>query len=196
MRGCRSARPSPFPFSCPLPLAKLYRPVQYIAHVHERRPARDAQADAHGPWIRGARRRALPRRRSAGLRAPVDRAGGVGRGRVLAARPEGRDHVHASRPRSLPREGPRPARDVRRVDGQGPGTNRGRGGSMHIADPTIGIFGANGIVGAGLPIAAGAATAAQLDTTAVSRSRSSATARWRTAPSTKRSTSPRFGGCR
>ncbi len=42
------------------------------------------------------------------------------------------------------------------------GTNRGRGGSMHIADPRIGIFGANGIVAAGLPIAVGAATAAQL----------------------------------
>lgn len=42
------------------------------------------------------------------------------------------------------------------------GSNRGRGGSMHIADPALGIFGANGIVGAGLPIAAGAATAAQL----------------------------------
>ncbi len=42
------------------------------------------------------------------------------------------------------------------------GTNRGRGGSMHIADPTLGIFGANGIVGAGLPIAVGAATAAEL----------------------------------
>jgi 2-oxoisovalerate dehydrogenase E1 component len=42
------------------------------------------------------------------------------------------------------------------------GTNRGRGGSMHIADPSVGIFGANGIVAAGLPIAAGAATAAQL----------------------------------
>ena len=42
------------------------------------------------------------------------------------------------------------------------GANRGRGGSMHIADPTIGIFGANGIVAAGLPIAVGAATAAQL----------------------------------
>lgn len=41
-------------------------------------------------------------------------------------------------------------------------TNRGRGGSMHIADPTLGVFGANGIVGAGLPIAAGAAAAAQL----------------------------------
>jgi 2-oxoisovalerate dehydrogenase E1 component len=42
------------------------------------------------------------------------------------------------------------------------GTNRGRGGSMHIADPKLGIFGANGIVAAGLPIAAGAATAAQI----------------------------------
>jgi len=46
--------------------------------------------------------------------------------------------------------------------GREQGTNRGRGGSMHIADPNIGIFGANGIVGAGLPIAVGAATAAQL----------------------------------
>jgi 2-oxoisovalerate dehydrogenase E1 component len=46
--------------------------------------------------------------------------------------------------------------------GRDQGTNRGRGGSMHIADPTIGIFGANGIVAAGLPIAVGAATAAQL----------------------------------
>src|SRR5262245_45420485 len=46
--------------------------------------------------------------------------------------------------------------------GRDQGTNRGRGGSMHIADPKLGIFGANGIVAAGLPIAAGAATAAQL----------------------------------
>jgi 2-oxoisovalerate dehydrogenase E1 component len=46
--------------------------------------------------------------------------------------------------------------------GRAKGTNRGRGGSMHIADPTRGIFGANGIVAAGLPIAVGAAAAAQL----------------------------------
>jgi 2-oxoisovalerate dehydrogenase E1 component len=46
--------------------------------------------------------------------------------------------------------------------GKDQGTNRGRGGSMHIADPKLGIFGANGIVAAGVPIAAGAATAAQL----------------------------------
>jgi 2-oxoisovalerate dehydrogenase E1 component len=42
------------------------------------------------------------------------------------------------------------------------GTNRGRGGSMHIADPNLGIFGANGIVAAGVPIAVGAAAASQL----------------------------------
>lgn len=35
------------------------------------------------------------------------------------------------------------------------------GGSLHIADPDIGILGANGIVGAGLPIAVGAAWAAE-----------------------------------
>ena len=46
--------------------------------------------------------------------------------------------------------------------GKDQGTNRGRGGSMHIADPKLGIYGANGIVAAGVPIAAGAATAAQL----------------------------------
>jgi acetoin:2,6-dichlorophenolindophenol oxidoreductase subunit alpha len=34
---------------------------------------------------------------------------------------------------------------------------------MHIADFSVGMLGANGIVGAGLPIACGAATAAQLE---------------------------------
>ena len=46
--------------------------------------------------------------------------------------------------------------------GRDQGTNRGRGGSMHIADPKLGILGANGIVAAGVPIAVGAATAARL----------------------------------
>lgn len=34
---------------------------------------------------------------------------------------------------------------------------KAKGGSMHIADPEIGMLGANGIVGAGIPIATGAA---------------------------------------
>ena len=42
-----------------------------------------------------------------------------------------------------------------RVDGY----NKGRGGSMHIADFGSGMYGANGIVGAGAPIACGAAFA-------------------------------------
>jgi len=42
------------------------------------------------------------------------------------------------------------------------GMNRARGGSMHIADVSIGIFGANGIVAAGAPIAAGAALASKM----------------------------------
>jgi TPP-dependent pyruvate/acetoin dehydrogenase alpha subunit len=44
--------------------------------------------------------------------------------------------------------------------GRATGTCRGKGGSMHIADPRLGILGANGIVAAGLPIAVGAALAA------------------------------------
>lgn len=41
----------------------------------------------------------------------------------------------------------------------------GRSGSMHLADAGIGIMGANGIVGGGIPIAAGAAFAAQYNKT-------------------------------
>ena len=46
--------------------------------------------------------------------------------------------------------------------GRATGVCGGFGGSMHIADPALGIYGANGIVGAGLPIAVGAAFAARL----------------------------------
>jgi pyruvate dehydrogenase E1 component alpha subunit len=46
--------------------------------------------------------------------------------------------------------------------GKATGYNKGKGGSMHIADPGLGILGANGIVGAGLPIATGAALSAKL----------------------------------
>lgn len=57
--------------------------------------------------------------------------------------------------------------DVRRmmaeIHGRKTGYCRGKGGSMHIADFSIGMVGANGIVCAGLPIATGAALAAQLE---------------------------------
>ena len=46
--------------------------------------------------------------------------------------------------------------------GKKDGYCKGKGGSMHLCDPTIGYLGANGIVGAGIPIAGGAALAQQL----------------------------------
>jgi acetoin:2,6-dichlorophenolindophenol oxidoreductase subunit alpha len=49
------------------------------------------------------------------------------------------------------------------IHGKRTGYCKGKGGSMHIADFSIGMLGADGIVGAGLPIAAGAAMAAQLE---------------------------------
>jgi pyruvate dehydrogenase E1 component alpha subunit len=45
--------------------------------------------------------------------------------------------------------------------GKETGYCKGRGGSMHIADPARGNLGANGIVGGGLPIAVGAAFSAK-----------------------------------
>lgn len=42
------------------------------------------------------------------------------------------------------------------------GLNHGKGGSMHIADIDIGMLGATGIVGSGMPIAVGSAMAADL----------------------------------
>ena len=43
--------------------------------------------------------------------------------------------------------------------GKSTGYNKGKGGSMHICDLSLGMLGANGIVGAGAPIAVGAAFA-------------------------------------
>ncbi|MFQ5842506.1 MAG: thiamine pyrophosphate-dependent dehydrogenase E1 component subunit alpha [Thermodesulfobacteriota bacterium] len=46
--------------------------------------------------------------------------------------------------------------------GKKTGYCKGKGGSMHIADVDIGMLGANGIVGAGITIAAGAALSAKM----------------------------------
>jgi acetoin:2,6-dichlorophenolindophenol oxidoreductase subunit alpha len=45
--------------------------------------------------------------------------------------------------------------------GRASGYNKGKGGSMHIAWPKLGILGANGLVGMGIPIATGAAFSAR-----------------------------------
>ena len=48
------------------------------------------------------------------------------------------------------------------IMGRASGVCAGRGGSMHVAEMRIGMLGANGIVGAGLPIALGSAFAHQV----------------------------------
>lgn len=57
-------------------------------------------------------------------------------------------------------KGADPARMMAELAGRTTGLNKGRGGSMHAADFGVGILGANAIVGAAAPIAAGAAWAA------------------------------------
>jgi acetoin:2,6-dichlorophenolindophenol oxidoreductase subunit alpha len=46
--------------------------------------------------------------------------------------------------------------------GRATGYNKGKGGSMHIADFSVGMLGANGVVAAGIPIATGAAQALKI----------------------------------
>ncbi|MFT3719397.1 thiamine pyrophosphate-dependent dehydrogenase E1 component subunit alpha [Pseudorhodoferax sp.] len=48
------------------------------------------------------------------------------------------------------------------IMGKAGGLCQGRGGSMHVADLRLGVLGANGIVGAGIPIALGSALAHQV----------------------------------
>ena len=70
---------------------------------------------------------------------------------VITSTHRGHGHILA--------KGGAPDRMYAELLGRESGYNRGRGGSMHIADFALGIFGANGIVGAGAPMACGAAHA-------------------------------------
>jgi acetoin:2,6-dichlorophenolindophenol oxidoreductase subunit alpha len=75
--------------------------------------------------------------------------------------------------------------------GREAGVCRGLGGSMHIADSSIGLLGANGIVGGSLPIAAGSALAHKLDGDG-----NTAVAYFGEASSTNASISAHCGRCR
>lgn len=55
-----------------------------------------------------------------------------------------------------------PKRAICEVLGKAPGFAKGKGGSMHFLDPSLGLMGANGIVGAQVPHAAGMALAAKI----------------------------------
>jgi TPP-dependent pyruvate/acetoin dehydrogenase alpha subunit len=59
-------------------------------------------------------------------------------------------------------KGADPERMFAELFGRATGLCGGKGGSMHIADPELGILGANGIVGAGIPLATGGGFAARV----------------------------------
>ncbi len=59
--------------------------------------------------------------------------------------------------------GTSPERLLRELLGRTGGVNEGRGGSAYFSDPSVGFMGENSIVGAGAPIAVGAALASVVD---------------------------------
>ena len=90
------------------------------------------------------------------------------------------------------------ARMMAEIYGKRTGYCKGKGGSMHIVDFSLGILGANGIVGGGIPIATGSALGG-VDHQAATTSPPGFLRRWRLqrrGPSTNRSIWPRFGSCR
>jgi len=59
-------------------------------------------------------------------------------------------------------KGARPKEMMSEIFGKKTGYCKGKGGSMHIADFSVGMLGANGVVGGGYNLAVGAALAAQM----------------------------------
>ena len=132
------------------------------------RPQRDPVArriphHADHPRVRGPGARRVRDRRHPRLRAPVRRRGG--RRPPACARTSTRprhDRLHPPRARPLHRQGRRHQADDGRDLRQGrPASCRGKGGSMHIADLSKGMLGANGIVGGGPPLICGTASGRQ-----------------------------------
>jgi acetoin:2,6-dichlorophenolindophenol oxidoreductase subunit alpha len=85
---------------------------------------------------------------------PIGIASALQPGDTLASNHRGHGHAIA--------KGLDLARFFLEIMGRQEGYCRGRGGSMHVADMAVGMLGANGIVGAGVPIAVGSALAHQL----------------------------------
>ncbi len=85
---------------------------------------------------------------------PVGVSAHLGKDDYITSNHRGHGHVLA--------KGMEPERMFAELYARTTGYNRGRGGSMHIMDFSLGIVGANGIVGAGVPIATGAGLSFQV----------------------------------
>jgi pyruvate dehydrogenase E1 component alpha subunit len=85
---------------------------------------------------------------------PVGVCANLGRADLITSTHRGHGHTLA--------KGADPSRMMCELFGRATGYNHGKGGSMHIADFSVGMLGANGVVAAGIPIAAGAAHAIRI----------------------------------
>ncbi|WP_329009593.1 thiamine pyrophosphate-dependent dehydrogenase E1 component subunit alpha [Micromonospora rifamycinica] len=118
--------------------ARLYRTVRLIRRFEER-----AIALVRSGHIVGG---IHPYLGQEGIAAGVCAA--LGEGDLVTGTHRGHGHVLA--------KGADPARMMAELCGRETGLNRGRGGSMHAADLSIGVLGANAIVGASPAILTGA----------------------------------------
>lgn len=124
-------------------LLERYRTMARIRAFEERVGRRFRSGDVHGFVHTSLGQEAA----AAGACAPLRRAD------MLTTTHRGHGHCLA--------KGADPERMMAELFGRVTGTCRGRGGSMHLAQTDLGILGANGIVGAGIPLATGAALAAK-----------------------------------
>jgi TPP-dependent pyruvate/acetoin dehydrogenase alpha subunit len=133
----------PKPASADLNRADLYRTVRFIRRFEERA----IELVRSGVIVGGIHPYIGQEAIAAGVCAALRRDD------FITSTHRGHGHVLA--------KGADPARMLAELAGRVTGLNRGRGGSMHAADFAVGILGADAIVGAAAPIAAGAAWASR-----------------------------------
>jgi pyruvate dehydrogenase E1 component alpha subunit len=137
-------------------LLALYRTMVRIrAFEDAAEVASQGGVSAYGMTAGGAARVRGPLHLSTGQEAvPAGVCAHLQRADYLTSTHRGHGHTLA--------KGADPVRMMCELFGKASGYNGGKGGSMHIADFSVGMLGANGVVAAGLPIAVGAAHAQKL----------------------------------
>jgi pyruvate dehydrogenase E1 component alpha subunit len=138
------------------PLAGLYRTMLRIrAFENAAEAASQGGVSAFGRAADGSARVRGPLHLSTGQEAvPAGVCAHLRRDDYLTSTHRGHGHTLA--------KGADLQRMMAELFGKATGFNGGKGGSMHIADFSVGMLGANGVVAAGMPIAVGAAHAQKL----------------------------------
>ena len=137
-------------------LAALYRTMVRIRAFEDAAEiASQGGVSAYGKAADGTARVRGPLHLSTGQEAvPAGVCAHLRRGDYLTSTHRGHGHTLA--------KGADLQKMMSELFGKASGCNGGKGGSMHIADFSVGMLGANGVVAAGLPIAVGAAHAQKL----------------------------------